>query len=74
LEWDNVVKAYESDQYVVLSDENLKRMNMKATQTIDILTFVDARQVLLTAVKTAAGSASRKQCRRAVSRMVKRLP
>jgi hypothetical protein len=36
LEWDNIVKAYESDQYVVLSDKNLKRMNMKATQTIDI--------------------------------------
>jgi DNA end-binding protein Ku len=50
VEWDNIVKAYEyeSDQYVVLSDEDLKRANVKATQTIDILTFVDVRQVPLT--------------------------
>jgi DNA end-binding protein Ku len=42
--WDNIVKGYEyePDQYVVLSDEDLKRANVKATGTIDILTFVNA--------------------------------
>src|SRR4051812_18135719 len=47
VEWDNIVKAYEyeSDQYAVLSDEDLKRANVKVTQTIDILTFADIRQV-----------------------------
>lgn len=47
--WDNIVKGYEyeEDQYVVLSEEDLKRANVKATQTIDILGFVDARQVPL---------------------------
>lgn len=47
VEWDNIVKGYEyeSGQYVVLSDEDLKRANVKATGTIDILTFVDAHEV-----------------------------
>lgn len=48
--WDDIIKGYEykPDQYVVLSDEDLKRANVKATQTIDILTFVDAAEVPLT--------------------------
>src|SRR5450830_168764 len=48
--WDNIIKGYEykTDEYVVLSDEDLKRANVKATQTIDILTFVDASEVPLT--------------------------
>jgi DNA end-binding protein Ku len=47
VDWDNIVKGYEyePDQYVVLSDEDLKRANVKATGTIDILTFVDAADV-----------------------------
>lgn len=47
--WDNIVKGYEyeRDQYVVLSDEDLRRANVEATQTIDILAFVDARQIPL---------------------------
>lgn len=47
--WDNIVKGYEyeHDQYVVLSDEDLRRANVEATQTIDILAFVDARQIPL---------------------------
>ncbi|MFZ4874117.1 Ku protein [Janthinobacterium sp. Mn2066] len=48
--WDDIIKGYEykSGQYVVLSDEDLKQANVKATQTIDILTFVDASEVPLT--------------------------
>lgn len=48
--WDNIVKGYEydHDQYVVLTDEDLRRANVEATQTIDILAFVDARQIPLT--------------------------
>ncbi len=52
--WDNIVKGYEySDgEYVVLSDEDLRLANPKATQTIDILAFVDADSVPLTYFET----------------------
>lgn len=47
--WDDIVKGYEySDgEYVVLSDEDLRRANVEATQTIDILAFVDQAEVPL---------------------------
>ena len=47
--WDDIVKGYEyeSGEYVVLSDEDLRRANPEATQTIDILAFVDAEDVPL---------------------------
>ncbi len=47
--WDDIVKGYEySDgEYVVLSEEDLRAANPEATQTIDILAFVDAEQVPL---------------------------
>lgn len=47
VEWANIVKGYqfEENQYVVLSEEDLKRANPEATQTIDILTFIDAKEV-----------------------------
>ncbi|MES2317463.1 MAG: Ku protein [Pseudomonadota bacterium] len=47
--WDDIVKGYEysSGEYVVLTDEDLRRANVEATQTIDILAFVDADQVPL---------------------------
>ncbi|MEH6436044.1 non-homologous end joining protein Ku [Massilia sp. DD77] len=47
--WDDIVKGYEysSGEYVVLSDEDLRRANPEATQTIDILAFVDAEEVPL---------------------------
>lgn len=47
--WDNIVKGYEytPGEYVVLSDEDLRRANVEATQTIDILAFVDGSQVPL---------------------------
>ena len=47
--WDDIIKGYEytSGEYVVLTDEDLRRANPEATQTIDILAFVDADQVPL---------------------------
>jgi DNA end-binding protein Ku len=47
--WDDIVKGYEytDGEYVVLSDEDLRRANPEATQTIDILAFVDAEDVPL---------------------------
>lgn len=45
--WENIVKGYEyeKDQYVVLSDEDFRQANVKATQTIDIRAFVAAEEV-----------------------------
>ena len=47
--WDDIVKGYEytAGEYVVLSDEDLRRANPEATGTIDILAFVDAEEVPL---------------------------
>jgi DNA end-binding protein Ku len=47
IERKDTVKGYKyaPDQYVVLSEEDLKRANVEATQTIDIQSFVDAREV-----------------------------
>lgn len=47
--WDDIVKGYEyaDGEYVVLSDEDLRRANVEATQTIDILAFVDQADVPL---------------------------
>ena len=43
--WDDIVKGYEyeKDRYVVLTDEDFRRANVEATQTVDILTFVEAK-------------------------------
>ena len=47
--WDDIVKGYEYEdgEYVVLSDEDLRRANPEATQTIEIQAFVDAGDVPL---------------------------
>jgi len=47
VDWANIVKGYEyeKDQFVVLSDEDFRRANVKATQTIDIQTFVPADEI-----------------------------
>jgi DNA end-binding protein Ku len=52
--WEHIVKGYQySDgEYVVLTDEDLRLANPKATQTIDILAFVDADSVPLTYYET----------------------
>lgn len=45
--WNDVIKGYEyeKDHYVVLSDEDFRRANVKASQTIDIQTFVPAGEI-----------------------------
>jgi DNA end-binding protein Ku len=45
--WGEVVKGYEYDkgQYVVLTDEDFRRANVKASQTIEIETFVPASSI-----------------------------
>lgn len=45
--WEDVVKGYEyeKDRYVVLSDEDFRRANVKASQTIDIKSFVPAAEI-----------------------------
>lgn len=45
--WNDVVKGYEyeRDKYVVLSDEDFRRANIKAAQTIDIQSFVPAEEI-----------------------------
>src|SRR5258705_10844480 len=47
VEWSNVVKGYEyeKDRYVVLSDEDFKRANVKASRTIEIQSFVPANDI-----------------------------
>jgi DNA end-binding protein Ku len=45
--WEETVRGYEfsSGQYVVMSDEDLKRAAPEATQTIDIVDFVDIEDI-----------------------------
>jgi DNA end-binding protein Ku len=45
--WDDIVKGYEyeKERYVVLTDEDFKRANVEATQTIDIVAFVEAEEI-----------------------------
>jgi DNA end-binding protein Ku len=45
--WDDVVKAYEyeKDQYVVVGEEDFRAANVEATQSIDIMNFVDAEEI-----------------------------
>jgi DNA end-binding protein Ku len=52
--WDDIVKGYEyeKDRYVVLTDEDFKRANVKATQTVDIIAFVEAKAVAPTYFET----------------------
>lgn len=52
--WDQIVKGYEYDKnrYVVLTDEDFKRANVEATQTIDIVNFVQAEDIAPTSFET----------------------
>jgi DNA end-binding protein Ku len=47
VEWADIIKGYQykKGQYVALNDEDFKRANVKATQTIDIGRFVDAQSI-----------------------------
>jgi DNA end-binding protein Ku len=45
--WDEIVKGYEyeKDKFVVRKDEDFKRVDLEATDTIDIVDFVDVAQI-----------------------------
>jgi DNA end-binding protein Ku len=47
VEWGDIVKGYqyEKGKYVALSDEDFKRANVKATQTIEIARFVESQVI-----------------------------
>jgi DNA end-binding protein Ku len=52
--WDQIVKGYEYEKsrYVVLTDEDFRRANVEATQTIDIVNFVRADEIAPTSFET----------------------
>jgi DNA end-binding protein Ku len=52
--WDDIVKGYEYEKgrYVVLTENDFKRANVEATQTVDIMAFVDADEVAPTYFET----------------------
>jgi DNA end-binding protein Ku len=45
--WDEIVKGYEYEkgQYVILTDEDFKSVNPEATQSVDILEFVELDKI-----------------------------
>src|SRR5512134_2705317 len=45
--WDDIVKGYEYEKgcYVVLTEEDFRRANVEATQTVEILSFVDREEI-----------------------------
>jgi Ku protein, prokaryotic len=45
--WDQIVKGYEyeKDRYVVLKDEDFARVDVEATQTVDLINFVSLAEV-----------------------------
>lgn len=45
--WAAIVKGYEYEdgRYVVLSDEDFRRANVEASRTVDIVAFVDAKDI-----------------------------
>jgi len=45
--WDQIVKGYEYEKgkYVVLKDEDFQRVDLEATQTVDIQEFVDQSEI-----------------------------
>ena len=45
--WDQIVKGYEYEKgkFVVIKDDDFKRVDIEATQTVDIINFVDLDEV-----------------------------
>ena len=45
--WDEIVKGYEYEkgEYVILTDEDFKKVNPEATQSVDILEFVELDKI-----------------------------
>ncbi len=47
VDWDDIVKGYEYEKgkFVILKDEDFARVDIEATQTVDIINFVDLDEV-----------------------------
>lgn len=47
VDWDHIVRGYEYEKgkYVVMTDEDFKRVNVEATQSVDILEFVNISEI-----------------------------
>ena len=47
VEWDDIVKGYEYEKgkFVILKEEDFARVDIEATQTVDIINFVDLDEV-----------------------------
>src|ERR1051325_6692116 len=45
--WDQIIKGYqyEKGEYVALTEQDFKKANVEATQSIDIINFVEASQI-----------------------------
>ena len=45
--WDEIVKGYEYEkgEYVIITDEDFKKVNPEATQSVDILEFVELEKI-----------------------------
>lgn len=45
--WEDIVRGYEYEtgEYVIMTDDDFKRANLRATQTIEIVSFADASEV-----------------------------
>src|SRR5262249_23272280 len=45
--WDQIVKGYEYEKgkFIVLKDDDFKRADIEATQSVDILDFVDLEEI-----------------------------
>src|SRR5205085_8137646 len=45
--WEEIVKGYEYEkgQFVVLKEEDFKRVDIEATQTVDIVQFVNLKEI-----------------------------
>src|SRR6202789_3287229 len=45
--WDQIVKGYEYEKgkFVILKDEDFKRVDLEATQTVDIINFVKLEEI-----------------------------
>src|SRR5579862_9700798 len=45
--WDQIVKGYEFEKgkFVVIKEEDFKRVDVEATQTVEILHFVELKEV-----------------------------
>src|SRR3954449_1324902 len=45
--WDQIVKGYEYEKgkYIVLKDEDFQRVDLEATQTVDIQDFVEVAEI-----------------------------